>query len=70
MNHIVARARRYAHSVVSELVTDYGISKDKAINLVSKEKWAKEIAERAASAQGVTNVADLIADEEGLMFEE
>ena len=69
-SHVVHRARRYAHIVINDLVTDYGVEKYEAVAFVSSEKWAKEIAKRASSAEGVANVADLIADENGLIVYE
>ena len=70
ISHVVHRARRYAHIVSHDLMNDYDVDKEDAIAFVSSERWAKVIAERASSAKGVVNVADLIADENGLIVYE
>lgn len=68
-NHVVARSLRYAHIVMYDLTSDYGVEKSKAASLVAKDKWARLIAERASEAKGANDVADIIAEEEGYMDE-
>lgn len=68
-NHVIARSLRYAHIVIYELTSDYGVEKSEAAKLVVKDKWSRLIAERASLAKGVNDVSDIIAEAEGYMDE-